>query len=439
MTYPWLAQERRFIRRAIDDGRLVLGVCLGSQFVADALGARVFRNPCRPRDRLVHDPAHRRGGRLRHLRGRARPAMVFHWHGDTFDLPGRRPSVWPRSDATPIQAFEARGGRVLGLQFHPEVTPEAVAGARRGGRERAGAGPAVRAVARGAAVRGGASRGRSWACCWPTSWAGWSAAPASRDPARRGAGFGHNRAHARPAPCSSRAASPWASPSPRPSAPSACSASGARLRGGRALGLATGLGAATADGVYGAIAAFGVTAVSAVLVGARGWLGLAGGVFLVYLGVRTIAAEPARERDERGEPKSLVAAWSSTFLLTLGNPSTILMFVAVFAALGVAAQGTGVRGTARARGGRLLRKRRLVAHPLDVGGVRPASALGQHDGVDRPGLRRGDRRASASWPRLAASSCSACSAAARCERRAPAIRRRPATRARAGARASRCR
>jgi threonine/homoserine/homoserine lactone efflux protein len=116
------------------------------------------------------------------------------------------------------------------------------------------------------------------------------------------------------------------------------------LRAGRALGIATGLGAATADGVYGAVAAFGVTALSAALVDARGWLGLAGGLFLVYLGARTIASEPARERDERREPKSLVAAWSSTFLLTLGNPSTILMFVGVFAALGVAAQGTGVAG-----------------------------------------------------------------------------------------------
>jgi threonine/homoserine/homoserine lactone efflux protein len=116
------------------------------------------------------------------------------------------------------------------------------------------------------------------------------------------------------------------------------------LRGGRAIGIATGLGAATADGVYGAVAAFGVTAISAALVGARGWLGLAGGILLVYLGVRTIAAEPAKEQSERREPKTLMAAWSSTLLLTLGNPTTILMFVGVFAALGLAAQGTGLAG-----------------------------------------------------------------------------------------------
>jgi threonine/homoserine/homoserine lactone efflux protein len=116
------------------------------------------------------------------------------------------------------------------------------------------------------------------------------------------------------------------------------------LRGGRAVGIATGLGAATADGVYGAVAAFGVTAISAALVGARGWLALAGGIFLVYLGVRTIASEPAKERDERREPKTLFAAWSSTFLLTLGNPATILMFIGVFAALGVATQDTGLAG-----------------------------------------------------------------------------------------------
>jgi threonine/homoserine/homoserine lactone efflux protein len=122
------------------------------------------------------------------------------------------------------------------------------------------------------------------------------------------------------------------------------------LAGGRSLGLATGLGAATADAVYGAIAAFGVTALSVALLGARAWLGLAGGLFLVYLGARTIAARPidecADERMPASAPSSLLAAYGSTFLLTLGNPSTILAFVAVFAALGVSAAGAGLAGAA---------------------------------------------------------------------------------------------
>ena len=117
------------------------------------------------------------------------------------------------------------------------------------------------------------------------------------------------------------------------------------LAGGTALGLATGLGAATADGVYGAVAALGLTAISAALVGARAWLGLAGGVALIYLGTRTMLARPAEDRgDVRSVSGGLAAAWGSTFLLTLGNPSTILAFIAVFAALGVGAAGSGPAG-----------------------------------------------------------------------------------------------
>ncbi len=116
------------------------------------------------------------------------------------------------------------------------------------------------------------------------------------------------------------------------------------LSGGRALGLATGLGAATADGFYGAVAAFGVTALSAALVGARGWLGVAGGLFLVYLGIRTIVATPPEDGVDAPEPASLAGAWASTFVLTLGNPMTILSFTAAFAALGVGAAGSGIPG-----------------------------------------------------------------------------------------------
>lgn len=113
---------------------------------------------------------------------------------------------------------------------------------------------------------------------------------------------------------------------------------------GRAVGLATGLGAATADGFYGAVAAFGVTALSAALLSARAWLGLAGGLFLVYLGVRTISARVVSADTEQAAPRSLWAAYASTFVLTLGNPMTILSFTAVFAALGVGAAGAGVPG-----------------------------------------------------------------------------------------------
>ena len=80
------------------------------------------------------------------------------------------------------------------------------------------------------------------------------------------------------------------------------------LAGGWLLGLATGLGAATADAVYGAVAAFGITAVSSMLLGVRGWMQVAGGAFLVYLGVRTFVARAAQADDAASRVKSLSAA-----------------------------------------------------------------------------------------------------------------------------------
>jgi threonine/homoserine/homoserine lactone efflux protein len=108
------------------------------------------------------------------------------------------------------------------------------------------------------------------------------------------------------------------------------------LAEGRHIGLATGLGAATADAVYGAIAAFGLTVVSNVLVAQRFWLGLAGGLFLCYLGVRTFISAPRQDVTE-SRSSGLLPAYASTFVLTLMNPMTILSFVAVFAGLGLGA------------------------------------------------------------------------------------------------------
>ena len=108
------------------------------------------------------------------------------------------------------------------------------------------------------------------------------------------------------------------------------------LAEGRWIGLVTGLGAATADAAYGAIAAFGLTAISGFLVTQRAWLGLVGGVFLFYLGIRTLVSKPADEAaGARGG--GMFAAYVSTLFLTLTNPMTILSFAAVFASLGLAA------------------------------------------------------------------------------------------------------
>ncbi len=111
------------------------------------------------------------------------------------------------------------------------------------------------------------------------------------------------------------------------------------LEQGRAAGLATGLGAASADAAYGAVAAFGLTAISGALVAQQLWLNLGGGIFLVYLGVRTAFSAPAAAA---GTPPvmGLLRAYSSTLLLTLTNPLTIMSFAAVYAGLGLNAGGS---------------------------------------------------------------------------------------------------
>ena len=109
------------------------------------------------------------------------------------------------------------------------------------------------------------------------------------------------------------------------------------LAQGMAIGFATGLGAATADAAYGAVAAFGLTVISDFLVGQKFWLGLIGGIFLCYLGVRTFISRPA-EQAANVQGHGLAGAYGSTLFLTLTNPMTILSFIAVFAGVGF---GTG--------------------------------------------------------------------------------------------------
>jgi threonine/homoserine/homoserine lactone efflux protein len=99
-------------------------------------------------------------------------------------------------------------------------------------------------------------------------------------------------------------------------------------------GLLSGLGAATADGIYGFIAAFGLTFVSSLLLGYQMWIKLVGGLFLCYLGLKTLLSKPA-ENPACAEGQGLLGAYASTFFLTLTNPMTILSFTAVFAGLGI--------------------------------------------------------------------------------------------------------
>jgi len=119
---PWLAAEKRFIAVALAGGGNVVGVCLGSQILAEALGGRVKRNLQREigwyEVRLT-------------VAGRREPLLAAwpdlfvcgHWHGDTFDLPPGAETL-ASSDACANQLFVAEGGRAVGIQFHLEWDEE---------------------------------------------------------------------------------------------------------------------------------------------------------------------------------------------------------------------------------------------------------------------------------------------------------------------------
>ena len=123
--YPWLAAEKRFIREAVESGMKVLGICLGAQLLASALGAKVYPNPQKEIGWYPVNltPAGRQSRAFHKF-----PSVftTFHWHGDTFDLPPE--AEWlASSEACRNQAFQY-GQNVFGLQFHLEVSPEGVKG-----------------------------------------------------------------------------------------------------------------------------------------------------------------------------------------------------------------------------------------------------------------------------------------------------------------------
>ena len=107
------------------------------------------------------------------------------------------------------------------------------------------------------------------------------------------------------------------------------------LRDGFKVGLMTAFGAALADGVYGLSAGFGLTAVTTFLVSQQFWIRLIGGLFLLYLGGKTWLTPASHASQLNKKPRSIADTVSSTFLLTLTNPTTILSFIAVFAGLGL--------------------------------------------------------------------------------------------------------
>jgi threonine/homoserine/homoserine lactone efflux protein len=102
------------------------------------------------------------------------------------------------------------------------------------------------------------------------------------------------------------------------------------LSNGKLAGFLSGMGAATADMVYGAIAAFGLTVITNLLVENAFWLKLIGGLFLLYLGIKTFLEKPA-EKAAQAKQGGYLSMYLSTFFLTITNPITILSFAAIFA------------------------------------------------------------------------------------------------------------
>jgi GMP synthase-like glutamine amidotransferase len=115
-TLPWLVREKQFVRDAIARRIPILGICLGAQIIASAMGARVHQNPLKEIGwfpvRAVPAPP----GTLR----LPQECMAFHWHGETLDLPAGAVHL-AKSDACENQAFQLNRN-VLGFQFHLETT-----------------------------------------------------------------------------------------------------------------------------------------------------------------------------------------------------------------------------------------------------------------------------------------------------------------------------
>lgn len=120
-TYPWLSDERAFIREAVATGRKVLGICLGAQLIADVIGGKVVRNSHTEIGWFpIHWTKQARDSIL--FQHSEEKMMVYHWHGDRFELPPDA-ELLAGSEGCANQAFRYMDN-VVGFQFHAEMRVE---------------------------------------------------------------------------------------------------------------------------------------------------------------------------------------------------------------------------------------------------------------------------------------------------------------------------
>jgi GMP synthase-like glutamine amidotransferase len=120
--FTWLTAEKQFIQKAIQAGKTIIGVCLGAQLLADVIGAKVYQNTHKEIGwfPIEFTPGAIKSGLFPNAIERP---TVFHWHGDTFDLPKNAIHL-AQSEGCKNQAFLLN--KILGLQFHLEMTQQSL-------------------------------------------------------------------------------------------------------------------------------------------------------------------------------------------------------------------------------------------------------------------------------------------------------------------------